>query len=316
VARWPLVIAGCAVALLAVGSVFLLRDGGATSAAPDEDARSRVLLLEGEVAALRVEVERLRSAAPPVFVADRAVEHGDEGAADATRGKDDQGQKSSEEANDRLLPTGAANWLARRFPEAHGDLTAEEAVFLKKLRLGGAELTDEELRHVAELQGLTELDVSGNAITDAGLSSLSKLPNLAHVDLGNTSITAAGIQWLPAESMRSIHLNGSSFADQDLDSFQRLYNLEQVKLNRTPVTDRGMYALGSCRSLRHVELDGTAVTAAGLRELLHRNPDLKRIEARDSGVTPQDAALLLQEFPGKEIVVTQGGLAVGVTAGR
>jgi hypothetical protein len=77
-----------------------------------------------------------------------------------------------------------------------------------------------------------------------------------------------------------------------------------------------MYALGSCRSLRHVELDGTSVTFAGLRELLLRNPDLRRIEARDTRVTEEDAARLLEEFPGKEIVVAQGGLPISLAMRR
>ena len=73
-ARGPVLVAVCAVALLAGTSMLLLRNGDSTSLETDRVARGRVIALEREIAALRAEVERLLAESKQAFVAERTVD--------------------------------------------------------------------------------------------------------------------------------------------------------------------------------------------------------------------------------------------------
>ena len=57
-------------------------------------------------------------------------------------------------------------------------------------------LTDDALKHLRGLRGLTDLDLTGTQITDAGLKELARLPNLEALALHETAISAGGLSAL------------------------------------------------------------------------------------------------------------------------
>lgn len=62
------------------------------------------------------------------------------------------------------------------------------------LQMANADVTDETLEFLRDMQQLKELDVNDTQITDKGLSILKQLPALASLRLRGTKITDAGFQ--------------------------------------------------------------------------------------------------------------------------
>ena len=312
-----LVCAGVvALATTAAVTVVLLHPGPIL-APPDPDvahARARVGELERELAALRGEVERLRSlsaTAPSVVRTSEAAAPPSSATAVET-----SPSSPASGLRDPALGQSAAAWLARTFPDLFQELTADEARYLRTLDLSKQKVVAKEnLALLAGLEHLVSLNLGRNA-TDEALQSLCNLGRLRTLDLGGSSVTLAGLRALPAENLRTLRVQDTQLTDADVDAFHRLDHLEMVKLDRTKVSDASMAALGDCRSLRHVELDSTGVTAAGLRTLLQRNPDLRRIEVRGTAVTPEEAAQLHGEFPDTVIVSEQQLTSAGILLGR
>jgi hypothetical protein len=313
--RRPIVLLAF-VGLVAIGLSVLLRPSFEPRPLDPDllGARARIARLEEEIAALRNEVDRLRPLAASAAFAERTTDPlaphpstatAPEGAAAAT----------SAEVRDGRLEQEAADWLSRTLPDFLQGLSADEARFLLTLDLSDKKIAKEDLALLAGLEHLVVLDLGNNGSDDA-LKSLANLDRLRHLDLGGASVTLAGLQWLPTQSLRSLHVQDTPLTDLDVDAFRRLDHLEKLKLDRTKVTDASMATLGDCRSLRHIELDSTAVTAEGLRTLLRRNPDLRRIEVRGTPVTPEEAAQLHQDYPNTEIVCERLLTAAELFGGR
>ena len=92
---------------------------------------------------------------------------------------------------------------------------------LESLHLGGTDVTDEGLAHVAGLIALKRLHLEKTKVTDAGLAHLAGLESLAYLNLYRTGVTDAGL----------VHLEG-------------LKNLKSLYLWQTKVTPEGAEKLG------------------------------------------------------------------------
>jgi len=65
---------------------------------------------------------------------------------------------------------------------------------LRQVQLAGTSVSDDDMRHLAELRILTGLGLDQTAITDAGLKTLRSLPHLIDVECEGTQITEQGLQ--------------------------------------------------------------------------------------------------------------------------
>jgi len=79
--------------------------------------------------------------------------------------------------------------------------------------------------------------------------------------------------------------------------------LATLKLNFLALSDFTVEPLAAQPALRHLELDGTALTDAGLRRLLELLPALNRIEARNTRVSPELARELASARPELQLVL-------------
>jgi hypothetical protein len=108
---------------------------------------------------------------------------------------------------------------------------------------------------------------------------------------------------LPSATLEALHLTDSQVLGTELYRLPRMPNLAVLKLNRLEqLDDAAIESLGSFPNLRHVELDGTHVSASGLRRLLELNPDLKRVELRGVPVSEEALSELRTQHPGCELV--------------
>jgi hypothetical protein len=114
-------------------------------------------------------------------------------------------------------------------------------------------VTDEDLRGIAAIGTLEELDLSGADISDAGIQHLLRLTTLRQLVLEYTLIT-----------------------DKAMPSIARLSNLEHIHLNDTASTDAAIATLVRLPKLQSVTLRDGRVTASAL-ELFTRLPELHRL---------------------------------------
>lgn len=201
-----------------------------------------------------------------------------------------------------LRKKAAVVWLRETFPERLASLSSEEILSLEDLDFHGKDVADEDLARLAALEGLRRLGLRGTSITDAGIGALSELQKLESLDLRDTRVSGACLRWLPSAALAGLDLTGTQCSGEDLAYLPPMPRLALLKLNSIALTDTAIESLAIYPALRHVELDRTALTDAGLQRLLERNPRLSRVEARGTRVTEAGVARLLALHPDLEIV--------------
>src|SRR5690349_6088085 len=65
-----------------------------------------------------------------------------------------------------------------------------------KVHLLGPRVKDDDLKPLAGLTGMQELDLGVSGVTDAGLKHLAQLPALKALSLNHTQVTDAGLKHL------------------------------------------------------------------------------------------------------------------------
>lgn len=106
------------------------------------------------------------------------------------------------------------------------------------------EVTDEGLRHIAEMTQLTTLSFQSTPVTDAGLEHLQELTRLHWLSLQHTQVTDVGLKCLAGLSqLESLWLNGTQVTDAGLEHLAGLTQLRDVYLPNTQVSDSGVKKL-------------------------------------------------------------------------
>ena len=101
------------------------------------------------------------------------------------------------------------------FPENATDdevenLAAKRFRDVQSINLAGTKITDDGLKHLANLEALQVLDLSRTDITDAGLEHLKGLTALRSLSLGDTKISDAAVETLKElPSLQLVDLAGS-----------------------------------------------------------------------------------------------------------
>lgn len=100
------------------------------------------------------------------------------------------------------------------FTAAHAELLTGIKEQLLWLDLSNAEVTDESLRQIGQLENLTKLDLSGNSISDVGTQALEKLTNLESLNLYNTSVAEGLVDLIPKlNRLKKVYLWQSKIND-------------------------------------------------------------------------------------------------------
>lgn len=122
---------------------------------------------------------------------------------------------------------------------------------LRELQLDHTNITDRSTVHLLGCRNLQVLGLREVNITDASLPHIAKLKQIRELDLWGTRVTSAGLRELSA-----------------------LRHLEKLWLHETKVSDDAVPILSRFKSLREVGLGGTRVTAGGKQELRRRCPGI------------------------------------------
>ncbi len=90
------------------------------------------------------------------------------------------------------------------------------------LHLGGTDVTDEGLPHLAGLNSLTRLHLERTKVSDAGLANLKDLQNLAYINLYQTGISDAGLAHLEGlKGLKNLYLWQTKVTKAGVDKLQK-----------------------------------------------------------------------------------------------
>jgi hypothetical protein len=161
------------------------------------------------------------------------------------------------------------------------------------LDLKGSTITDEGLKELAAFRSLTVLNLHGTKVTDAGLKELAGLKKLTMLELPATTDEALRklrelglLQTLPgawrlAPSIQLLSVGGTPLRAGSAEEILLL------DLHGTQVTDAGLKELAGCKNLATLNLtESRKITGTGLKELsgLNKLTELHLFGAR--GLTP------------------------------
>ena len=169
---------------------------------------------------------------------------------------------------------------------------------LRELDLVEVKVTDAGLKELAALKGLRTLNLGGcRGVTDAGLKNLADLKELKDLNLGLTGVTDAGLKELEAlKGLRDLYLYSTKITDAGLKDLADLKELKTLNLYHTPATDAGVKELAGLKALRELNLSGSGVTDAGLKELVALK-ELRALVLFDTKVTDAGVADFQRALP-------------------
>jgi Leucine-rich repeat (LRR) protein len=183
---------------------------------------------------------------------------------------------------------------------------------LERLKFDGTAITDSALSYLRECTKLIELELRGADITDKGLASLAELKDLELIDLSGTRVTDAGLKHFKAlDELRKLIIEDSAVTGTGFTDIRKLKRLSRVILNRSKITDQGLESIAEIEEdLELLELDGTAITDAGLAHL-KALPVLKVLSLNGTTKLTDKAVEILKTFPYLTEVALKGS---GVSA--
>lgn len=183
--------------------------------------------------------------------------------------------------------------LLRRFPE------------VVSLSLGGTNIGDAGMKHVACLRKLERLDLYRTQVGDDGLRHIKNLPHLKSLPMGETRVTDAGLAHVQdMTQLEYLGLRGDDITDAGLVHLQKLKNLTGLYLGETKVTDAGLPRLSHLEEMGYLRLHTMRVSDAGLVHLRGMKR-LTRLDIYNTDITDDGVSRLKQWFPRCNIVHTQ-----------
>jgi len=159
--------------------------------------------------------------------------------------------------------------------------------------LGCRKFGDAELKQLAILKRLRDLNLSDTSVTDAGFADLKPFPNLEMLLIGSPNVTGAGIKELrDLKGLRLLNLSSAKVTDAGLADISALSGseLKELILKDADITDAPLKEIAKLNRLEILDLSGAKkITDAGIRELLTLDK-LRTLRISDTGVT--DAGLM------------------------
>ena len=181
-----------------------------------------------------------------------------------------------------------------------------------KFLLGGTELTDDVWRAVCTWKELRHLDLSELVVPDSVFELLIHSEHLEALSLSHAVFTAAELSQLKSVgTLRELDLTGASVPPGNLEHLEPLQSLETLKLGRLHLNARDLRACATLAKLsrldlNHVELtqdlgpalrglqpaiqelnlQGSNLSNADLRELLGKLPELRKLDISRTSIQP------------------------------
>ncbi len=163
-----------------------------------------------------------------------------------------------------------------------------------EFHLSGRTLTDDQLVHVARLQGVTSLNLKRTEITSAGLVHLKGMTSLQVLHLELTAVGDQGMEHLAGlRNLKYLNLYGTEVTDKTLLKLAGLKNLQRLYVWQTGVTEKGVLQLKkqlpTVQVKRGVDLDKIAADFPPEKPAVLPTKSLKFIETTNSADAPRSS---------------------------
>ena len=104
----------------------------------------------------------------------------------------------------------------------------------------GTKTTDDDLKVLHHLKGLSVLTLDGTTVSDAGFAQLEGLNGVKVLGLKQTQITDAGLVHLKElKKLRALDLTGTAISDAGIDQLVQLKGLRELIVDETKITPEG-----------------------------------------------------------------------------
>jgi hypothetical protein len=187
------------------------------------------------------------------------------------------------------LLLGLRNWQVQRYWRAVQTIRRLGGRFIS-----GPESPAAELLRPLFFPLVALVDLEGRPVTNEDLKPLAALSGLEQLNLDRTKIAPGGLAPLAGlTNLTSLSLAGTAIGDADLVSLHRLRKLRTLHLEDTGVGDAGMAHLESLAALDSLTVHGSKVTGAGLGPLCGL-PKLRQLWLDQCQITPATVEWLKQ----------------------
>jgi hypothetical protein len=116
-------------------------------------------------------------------------------------------------------------------------------------------LSGEGLRHVAKLANLKRLKLNGRGLTDNDLRLFASLPNLESLELRNATFSGVGFAGLTCLSkLEQLELEGSNITDEAMSFIARMPALYILGIDNARLTAAGIEQLAAAPKLYQVQI--------------------------------------------------------------
>jgi len=161
-----------------------------------------------------------------------------------------------------------------------------------EFHLSGRSLTDDQLIHVAQLNGVTSLNLKRTKITSEGLLHLKGMTSLQLLHLELTAVDDQGMQHLAGlKDLKYLNLYGTEITDKTLVQLVGLKNLQRLYVWQTGVTDEGVTKLKKqlpkLQVMRGVDLNKIAADFPPEKPAELPTVSLKLIETTNAAEAPR-----------------------------
>ena len=156
------------------------------------------------------------------------------------------------------------------------------------LGLTGTLVTDEGLRHVAEMRSLRNLDLALLSVTDSGFAHLRPLKSLESLSLTDTEITEESLSDRRDLDLKHLNISRTDVMAVGLDTLKQFPGLVQLSIEGIGIRDEDLSHLAGLVNLRSLFLAGNRITGSGLQHLKAMSKlnllDLQDNPIEDSGL--------------------------------
>lgn len=162
---------------------------------------------------------------------------------------------------------------------------------LEVLTLHKAGIEGDALNPLVKLKFLKILKLGGNQCTDDDLLELTNLPALESLNLSESDLMNHTLAFLPKiKNLKSIDLANCQLAEHTMDVLAQVPSLASIQLYNVSLTDEMLRPLGGHRSLRELFIDETAITGEGFAAM-KPIPNLEMLKLAGNKPRPGDAMI-------------------------
>lgn len=150
---------------------------------------------------------------------------------------------------------------------------------LTTLDLSDSDVNDSSLKYIVGLKNLRHLDLSSTLVRGMTLNKLKQLKNLHHLDMSNTRIHDFAVNTIveSCPELKRLNLTGTYITDDAILKLQKLQNLRRLHISKTGITDKYIDRLLTLKELQKLTVSHTHVSPKKMNELRRAKPGLKVI---------------------------------------